>query len=68
MEVDRWHTASEQHWRLVIECEDRIERMRLLASSPLYSLWTEVRRELEEAAAEIEALRAKVRSLEEGKR
>jgi polyhydroxyalkanoate synthesis regulator phasin len=45
--------------------EDRVERMRMLATAPLFSLWREVRMELEEAATEIEQLRQRVRDLED---
>ena len=36
----------------------------MLASSPMFSLWVEVKRELEEAADEISSLRGNVARLE----
>ena len=38
--------------------------MRMLASAPLFSLWTECRRELEEAADEIDRLRKRIAEIE----
>jgi len=40
----------------------------MLASAPLFSLWTECKRELEASADEIERLRAIIKTLEDGGR
>lgn len=38
--------------------------MRMLAGAPLFSLWSDCKRELEEAAAEIDRLRKRIAELE----
>ena len=60
----RWYEAGTTHSRVLLCIEDRSERMRMLASAPLFSLWSEVKHELEGAAAEIDSLRAKIAQLE----
>jgi hypothetical protein len=40
----------------------------MLASAPLFSLWTECKRELEASAEEIERLRAIIKTLEDSGR
>jgi hypothetical protein len=39
--------------------------MRMLASAPMFSLWREIKVELEEAAEEIDKLKKRVRELED---
>ena len=53
----RWNQAGTTHSSALAQCEDGLERMRMLSTAPLFSLWTEVRRELEWGAGEIERLR-----------
>lgn len=53
----RWSQAGTTHSSALAQCEDGLERMRMLSAAPLFSLWTEVRRELEWGAGEIERLR-----------
>ena len=62
---ERWHEAGTTHSSVLLGIEDRSERMRMLATAPLFSLWREVRMELEEAATEIEQLRRRVKELED---
>lgn len=50
--------------RRISEAQSRSERLRVLSYAPLFSLWDDVRRELQEAAEEIERLERRVRSLE----
>lgn len=61
---ERWNDAGTTHSQVLIGIEDRAERMRMLASAPLFSLWTEVKRELEEASAEIDGLKRRISELE----
>lgn len=61
---ERWVDAAVTHSRVLVGLSDRCERMRMLASSPMFSLWVEVKRELEEAADEISSLRGNVARLE----
>lgn len=61
---ERWYDAGTTHSQVLLGIEDRAERMRMLASAPLFSLWTEVKRELEEAAAEIDVLKRRIVELE----
>lgn len=61
---ERWNDAGTTHSQVLIGIEDRAERMRMLASAPLFSLWTEVKRELEEASVEIDRLRSRIAELE----
>lgn len=63
--AERWLEAGTTHSRTMASVEDRVERMRMLATAPLFSLWREVRMELEEAATEIEQLRRRVKELED---
>ncbi len=50
-------TSGPTHSSALAQCEDGLERMRMLSTAPLFSLWTDVRRELDWGAAEIERLR-----------
>jgi len=66
-----WSEAGYAHSAVLNRCEDRVERLRLLCSAPLFSLWGDCRREMEDAASElermareIEILKARIRSLE----
>jgi hypothetical protein len=61
---ERWHEAGTTHQRVLLGIEDRSERMRMLASAPLFSLWSDCKRELEEAAAEMDRLRKRIAELE----
>ena len=60
----RWFAAGTTHSQVLLGIEDRSERMRMLASAPLFSLWTEVKTELEEAANELQSLKARIAELE----
>lgn len=62
---ERWNDAGTTHSQVLIGIEDRAERMRMLASAPLFSLWSQCKQELEEAAAEIESLRNERNALRE---
>lgn len=62
---ERWLDAGTTHSRALASCEDRCERMRMLASAPMFSLWREIKVELEEAADEIDKLKQRVRELED---
>lgn len=61
---ERWFRAGTTHSSVLLGIEDRSERMRMLASAPLFSLWMECRRELEEAADEIDRLRKRISEIE----
>lgn len=61
---ERWIDAGTTHSSVLLGIEDRTERMRMLSSAPLFSLWTECKRELEWAADEIDRLRKRVADLE----
>ena len=60
----RWIAAGMTHSQVLIGVEDRAERMRMLASAPLFTLWSDVRAELEGAASEIDRLRKRIAELE----
>ena len=63
-DLDRWSAAGYAHTQVLTRCEDSTERLRMLSSAPLFSLWSDCRREMEDAASEIERLRIEVRRLE----
>ena len=62
--VARWQEAGTTHSSVLLGIEDRSERMRMLASAPLFSLWSDVRAELEGAANELQSLKARIAELE----
>ncbi len=59
-----WLECSVAYQRRLAQTTDQIERLRLLAASPTFSFWTDIRTEMLMAAAEIRALRARVAALE----
>lgn len=59
----RWTEAGTTHSSALAQCEDGLERMRMLSSAPLFSLWTDIRRELEWGAEEIGRLREENRRM-----
>jgi cell division protein FtsB len=61
--AERWLEAGTTHSQALSSCEDDVERMRCLATAPLFSLWVETKDELVKAAAEIERLRAENRAM-----
>lgn len=60
---ERWSRAGTTHSSVLAECEDDLERMRVLAGAPLFSLWADARRNLEWAVEEIERLREENRKM-----
>jgi hypothetical protein len=56
--------AALEFRRRLLEASDRVERLRIIHDSPIFSFWFEVKAELAKAADEIEALRSRVRALE----
>lgn len=63
-----WAEAGVLHYSILARCTSQTERLRMLASAPLFSLWTECKRELEASADEIERLRAIIKTLEDSGR
>lgn len=61
----RWTTAGTTHSLVLLSIEDRSERMRMLATAPLFTLWSWCKDELEQAANEIDRLKARVAQLED---
>tara|TARA_R110000868_G_scaffold15696_5_gene71614 strand:+ start:192 stop:446 length:255 start_codon:yes stop_codon:yes gene_type:complete len=60
-----WAEAGALHSSILSRCTDQTERLRMLASAPMFSLWTECRRELEASADEIDSLKARCLKLEQ---
>lgn len=59
-----WAKAGYTHSVVLSQCETQTERLRVLSSAPLFSLWTDCKRELEAAAETIDAMEARVKALE----
>lgn len=64
MTASAWNEAGWSHSRVLAQCNDRIERLRVLSSAPLFSLWTDCKKELEDAAIALEAARIRIATLE----
>lgn len=62
----RWTEAGTTHSQVLVAIDDRAERMRMLATAPMFSLWSQAKQQLEEAADEIERLRKRIDELEAG--
>ena len=60
-----WMDASVRYQDALLSRSDRVERLRLLANLPTYSVWRDIREELQAAAEEIERLRKRVEELQE---
>lgn len=60
-----WLEASKKYQETLSKKSDRVERLRILSNLPIYSVWREIREELQEAADEIERLRKRVEELQE---
>lgn len=60
-----WMEASVRYQDTLLTKSDRVERLRLLANLPTYSVWRDIREELQAAAEEIERLRKRVEELQE---
>lgn len=60
-----WMDASVRYQDALLKRSDRVERLRLLANLPTYSVWRDIREELQAAAEEIERLRKRIEELQE---
>lgn len=60
-----WMEASVRYQDTLLTKSDSVERLRLLANLPTYSVWRDIREELQAAAEEIERLRKRVEELQE---
>lgn len=60
-----WLEASTWYQETLSRKTDRVERLRLLANLPTYSVWRDIREELQAAAEEIERLRKRIEELQE---
>jgi len=60
-----WLESSTRYQETLSTRTDRVERLRLLSNLPTFSVWKEIREELQAAAEEIERLRKRVEELEE---
>ena len=60
-----WMEASVRYQDTLLTKSDHVERLRLLANLPTYSVWRDIREELQAAAEEIERLRKRVEELQE---
>lgn len=58
-----WMRFSQEYTARLMHCSDRVERLEMLSKVPMFSIWKDVREELEEAAAEIRRLRRRVAEL-----
>lgn len=64
MKHPAWLEASTWYQETLFRKSDRVDRLRLLANLPTFSVWRDIREELQAAADEIEALKARIRALE----
>ena len=64
MRHDGWLDVNIAYQSRLAACADRVERLQLLAVSPAFSFWADIRSELSEAADEIRALRQRIAALE----
>ena len=60
-----WLEASTWYQETLFRKSDRIDRLRLLSNLPTFSVWRDIREELQAAADEIERLRKRVEELQE---
>jgi hypothetical protein len=60
-----WLEASTWYQETLYKKSDRIDRLRLLSNLPTFSVWRDIREELQAAADEIERLRKRVEELQE---
>ena len=60
-----WLEASTWYPETLYKKSDRIDRLRLLSNLPTFSVWRDIREELQAAADEIERLRKRVEELQE---
>lgn len=60
-----WMEASVRYQDTLRTRSDSVERLRLLSNLPTYSVWRDIREELQAAAEEIERLRKRVEELQE---
>ena len=60
-----WLEASTWYQETLYKKSDRVDRLRLLSNLPTFSVWRDIREELQAAADEIERLRKRVEELEE---
>lgn len=58
-----WMRFSQEYTTRLMRCNDRVERLETLSKVPMFSIWKDVREELEEAAAEIRRLRRRIAEL-----
>jgi hypothetical protein len=59
-----WNETSKAYEAELRSTNDRVARLRLLSLFPGFSIWRNVREELDAAAEEIERLRRRVEELE----
>lgn len=59
-----WLEASTWYQETLFRKSDRVDRLRLLSNLPTFSVWRDIREELQAAAEEIERLRRRVEELE----
>ncbi len=64
MNVSGWMETSRAYEAELRSTSDQVARLRLLALFPGFSIWRNVREELDAAAEEIERLRRRVEQLE----
>lgn len=58
-----WMRFSQEYTSRLLHCGDRVDRLEMLSKVPMFSIWKDVREELEEAAAEIRRLRRRIAEL-----
>lgn len=58
-----WMRFSQEYTSRLMHCADRVERLEMLSKVPMFSIWKDVREELEEAASEIRRLRRRIAEL-----
>lgn len=58
-----WQKASEAYHDRLLRAADRADRLQLLSDSPMFSFWTDIKKELRDASDEIRMLRRKIEEL-----
>lgn len=58
-----WKDASEAYNYRLLRAADRADRLQLLSDSPMFSFWTDIKKELREASEEIRMLRRQIEEL-----
>ena len=58
-----WQKAGEAYQERLLRAGDRADRLQLLSDSPMFSFWTDIKKELRDASEEIRMLRRRIEEL-----